>query len=260
MGTLRYDFSGKKVLVTGASRGIGYAVAEAFARSQAETIMLSSGAGIKVAAKELSQSTGRDVQSLICDITDSQAVRTALDAIDHLDVLINNAGLERITPLADSDDAVEETFRQIVDINVNGTFLVTRHALPKLQKGGRIIFTGSIWSRTAVPEFSAYCATKHANLGFMRSIAHELGPAGINVNAVCPGWVKTDASMLSLQMMSQRSGRDQQDLLDEIVSAQVLDGLMEPSDMAAPYLFLASDAAKDITGQAFMIDRGEVMA
>jgi 3-hydroxybutyrate dehydrogenase len=129
-----------------------------------------------------------------------------------------------------------------------------------MRAGGRIVLTSSIWGRTAVGEFSAYCASKHANLGFMRSIAHELGPRGITVNAVCPGWVKTDAAMMSLANMSKRANRSEKDLLAEIVSAQVIGGLMEPEDMASLYMFLASDEAKDITGQAYELDRGEVMA
>ncbi len=260
MATVTYDFTGKSVLVTGASRGIGYGVARAFAQAGADVAILASGDGVHAAAQQLSKDSGRPVRGIQCDITDKEQVRVALATFDRLDILINNAGLERITPLTDPDDAVEETFRRIVDININGTFLVSRYAAPKMTAGGRIIFTSSIWGRTAVAEFSAYCATKHANLGFMRSIAHELGPKGITVNAVCPGWVKTDAAMLSLANMSKRSGRAEDDLLDEIVSAQVLGGLMEPDDMSSLYLFLASDEARDITGQAYGLDRGEVMA
>lgn len=258
MGQVRYDFSGKTVLVTGASRGIGFAVAKGFAEAGAKVFVLSSGAGIERAAEELS--AFGDVSALQADITDSKAVARALSGLDRIDILVNNAGLERITPLTDPDPAVEETFARIIDINVNGTFLVTRHALAKMPEGGRIILTASIWSRTAVPEFSAYVASKHANLGFMRSIAHELGPKRITVNAVCPGWVKTEAAMLSLSKMSEATGRPEEDLLNEITGAQVLDGLLEPDDMAPLYLFLASDAARDITGQAYMLDRGEVMA
>jgi len=260
MATIRYDFSGKTVLVTGASRGIGYGIAEGFARAGADVTILASGAGVDAAASALSEACGWPVKALRCDITDSGQVRSALRDFEHIDILVNNAGLERITPLADPDDAVEETFRRIIDINVIGTYLVTRHAAARMRKGGRILLTASIWSRTAVAEFSAYVASKHANLGFMRAIAHELGPKGITVNAVCPGWVETEASMLSLAHMAERSGRPEKDLLDEIVSAQVLDGLMQPADMAALYLFLASDEARDITGQAYMLDRGEVMA
>ncbi len=260
MPNIRYDFSGKTVLVTGGSRGIGYGVARGFSEAGASVTLLSSGAGVEDAARQLAAETGADVASLRCDITDAAQVATALATFDTLDILINNAGLERITPLTDPDPQVEDTFRRIVDININGTFLVTRYAAPKMQDGGRIILTASIWSRTAVPEFSAYVASKHANLGFMRSIAQELAPRGITVNAVCPGWVRTEASMASLADMSARSGRTETDLLDEITSAQALDGLLEPRDMRALYLFLASQEAGDITGQAYMLDRGEVMA
>lgn len=260
MSKLSYDFTGETVLVTGASRGIGHAVARGFAAAGAEVFILASGAGVDKVASALAAETAATVHGLTCDITDVAAVRAALEAIGRIDVLVNNAGLERITPVADPDPGIEETFRRITDINVNGTFLVTRHALPKMQAGGRIVLTASIWSRTAVPEFSAYVASKHANLGFMRSMAHELGPRGIRVNAVCPGWVRTEAAMLSLANMSKQTGREERDLLDEIVAAQVLPGLLEPEDMAPLYLFLASDGARDITGQAIMLDRGEVMA
>lgn len=258
MAQVSYDFSGKTVLVTGASRGIGYAVAKGFAGAGAKVHVLASGAGIFDAAVELAE-VG-NVTALRADITDTRSVADALSSLDRIDVLINNAGLERITPLLDPDPSVEETFTRIIDINVKGTFLVSRHAVSKMPEGGRIILTASIWSRTAVPEFSAYVASKHANLGFMRSIAHELGPKGITVNAVCPGWVKTEAAMLSLRKMSEATGKSEDELLGEITNAQVLGGLMEPDDMAPLYLFLASDAARDITGQAYMLDRGEVMA
>ncbi|KQX49697.1 MULTISPECIES: SDR family NAD(P)-dependent oxidoreductase [unclassified Ensifer] len=260
MGRIAYDFSGEHVLVTGASRGIGRAVAEGFAAAGAEVTILSSGRGIHEAAREMSERFGRRIEALECDITDSAAVKATLAPLGPIDVLVNNAGLERITPVTDEDDGVEDKFRRITDINTNGTFYVTRHALPHMREGGRIVVTASIWSRVAVPEFSAYIASKHANLGFTRVMAKELGGRCIRVNAVCPGWVRTEAAMLSLKNMSLRTGRSEEDLLDEIVGAQVLPGLLEPEDLAAPYLFLASDGARDMTGQALMLDRGEVMA
>jgi NAD(P)-dependent dehydrogenase (short-subunit alcohol dehydrogenase family) len=260
MGKVSYDFSGKTVLVTGASRGIGYGIAKGFARSGADLTILADDAQVFQAAQRLSAETGRNVRAVQCDITDVAQIKQATDQLGSLDVLINNAGLERTTPITDPDSAVEDTFRRIIDINVMGTFLMTRHALPKMGKGGRIILTASIWGRTAVAEYSAYCASKHANIGFMRSMAHELAPLGINVNAVCPGWVKTEAALLTLSKMSQSSGRQEDDLLKEIIAGQVLDGLLEPDDMAAIYLYLASDGARDITGQAYHLDRGEVMA
>jgi 3-hydroxybutyrate dehydrogenase len=91
-------------------------------------------------------------------------------------------------------------------------------------------------------------------------MAHELAPRGIRVNGVCPGWVKTQASMLSLRKMAQSRDVDEKVLLDEIVGAQLLDGLMNPEDVAESYLFLACDAAKNITGQTITVDRGEQMS
>jgi NAD(P)-dependent dehydrogenase (short-subunit alcohol dehydrogenase family) len=260
MGKVVFDFSGKAVLVTGASRGIGYGIAEAFARAGADLTILADDAPVEEAAARLAVLAGRKIGALRCDITEREAVRGAIGSLPKIDVLINNAGLERITPIAEPGEEVEKVFRRIVDINVMGTYFVTRDALPKILPGGRIIFTSSIWSRTSAAEFGAYVATKHAVLGFMRTMAKELGPRGINVNAVGPGWVRTDASMLSLRRMSERGGRSEQSILDELMNAQSLPGLMQPSDITELYLFLASDAARNITGQAFGIDRGEVQA
>lgn len=260
MPDTQFDFSGKTVLVTGASRGIGYGVARGFARAGAEVTILADDQAVNAAATQLAKEVGRDVKAIQCDITNVDAIRDAIDRFDHINITINNAGLERITPLLDEDDDIEETFRRIIDINVMGTFYVTRYAARKMPRGSAMIYTCSIWSRTAVAEFSAYCSSKHANLGFMRSMAQELAPKGIRVNGVCPGWVRTEASMLSLRNMSIRTGRSEQELLDEITGMQIIDGLMEPDDMAPTYLFLASDASSNIVGQALMVDRGEVLA
>ncbi|NQV45405.1 MAG: SDR family oxidoreductase [Rhodospirillales bacterium] len=260
MPAVQYDFGGKTVLVTGASRGIGYGIARGFVDAGADVTILAETPEVHEAATKLSSEMKSKVHSIQCDITDVGAVRDAMNQFDHIDVTVNNAGLERITPILDEDVGVEETFRRIVDINMMGTFYVTRYAARKMLSGSAMIFTCSIWSRTAVAEFSAYCATKHANLGFMRSMAQELAPKGIRVNGVCPGWVRTEASMLSLKNMSDRTSRTEQDLLGDITGAQIIDGLLEPDDMISTYLFLASDAASNIVGQAIMVDRGEVMA
>jgi len=254
------DFTDKSVLVTGASRGIGYGIAEAFAKSGADLTVLAEGSDIAEAAETLSKDCGRPVSALQCDIADRAAVADAIGGLQRLDVVINNAGLELITPLLEPGPETEATFRRIIEINVVGSYYVTREAVPKMQAGGRIVFTASVWGKSAVAEFSAYCASKHAVIGFMRSMAHELAPRGITVNAVCPGWVRTEASMRSLTAMAKRAGRTEDDLLEEIMSAQAIGGLMEPPDVASPYLYLASDAAANVTGQALSVDRGEVMA
>jgi 3-hydroxybutyrate dehydrogenase len=255
-----FDFGGKRVLVSGASRGIGYGVAQAFALAGAEVAILSGGEAIEAAAEALSGECGRAVRAFRCDIADRENVDQVFAEIDVLDVLVNNAGLERATPVLDATAETDEIFRRVIDINVMGTWYVTRAAVPKMQAGGRIVITSSIWGRMAVPEFSAYCASKHANLGFMRALSKELGPKGITVNAVCPGWVRTEGAMRSLRLQAERAGLGESEMEREIVSAQSLGGLMEPDDIAETYLFLASGAAANITGQAINIDRGEVMS
>jgi len=258
MGT--FDFTGKRVLVTGASHGIGFAVASAFGRAGADLAILSSTADIREAGARIEIESGRRVRTEICDITDREAVRRAVGGLGALDVLVSNAGLELLTPMLEEGDEVERAFVRIIEINVIGTYYVTREALPLMGRGGSIVLTSSIWGRTGAADFAGYVTSKHANIGFMRAIAKELGPKGIRVNAVCPGWVRTRAALRSLKGLSARAGRSEEAMLDDILAAQALPGLMAPEDVTSLYLFLASDHAACVTGQAYGVDRGEVMA
>lgn len=253
----RFDFSDRRVLVTGASRGIGYAIAEAFASAGATLFVLAEDAAIHDAAERLGRNSGALVQGLVADITEREQLTASLRGVTGLDVLINNAGLELMTPV---DQEVSATFQRIIDINVCGTFAATQACLPLFSElGGAIVNTASIWGKTAEPGFSAYVASKHACVGLTRTLAKELAPRGIRVNAVCPGWVRTEASMRSLARMSAETGRGQDDLMAEIIARQAMPGLMEPQDIAEPYLFLSSQASRNMTGQALLVDRGEVM-
>ncbi len=253
------DFSGKHVVITGANRGIGLGIAEGFLKAGADLTICGLEDETSEIAAQLAQTHGRSVKGITCDISDREQVRAFSEQCDGLDVLINNAGFEFITPIADPSPRVDDVFERIIMTNIVGTFSVTRALLPKLVDGGRIVSTSSMWGKTAVAEFSAYCASKHAVIGLTRSLARELAPRRISVNAVCPGWVRTVASMRSLSAMAAREKRSENELLDEIVGAQALPGLMDPSDMAAMYLFLAGPAADNITGQSFTVDRGELM-
>jgi 3-hydroxybutyrate dehydrogenase len=256
----RFDFTSRRVLVTGASHGIGFAVAHAFAGAGAELAILSSTADIDGAAARIEAESGREVRALRCDVTDREAVRRTVGALGAIDVLVSNAGLELITPLLEPGDAVEKTFVRIIEINVIGTYYVCREAVPLMDRGGSIVLTSSIWGKIGAADFSAYVTSKHANIGFMRTLAKELGSKGIRVNAVCPGWVRTRAALRSLKEVAARAEVSEEAMLEEILSAQALPGLMEPDDVASLYLFLASDQAASITGQAYNVDRGEVMA
>lgn len=246
------SFQGKTVIVTGASRGIGLGVARGFAVRGGDVHILADDDSVFGAAKEMG------ARPYKVDITDGNAVQDALSTISRIDVLVNNAGFERMTPLVSESERVEEVFRRIIDVNVIGTSTVTRRSIARMRPGSAIVNTASIWGRVAEAQFDAYVASKHAIIGLTKTWAKELGPLGIRVNAVCPGWVRTEASMRSLSLMAAARGTDEAKLLKDIVAGQALAGLMEPDDMQDAYLFLASESAANITGQSLGVDRGEV--
>lgn len=254
-----FDFRGKTVLVTGGSSGIGFAVANGFASAQANVAILAHDDGVFAAADRILRQTGANVQGLQCDITSRDQVSRALERLSRVDVLINNAGIEMITPLEEPGRDVEAAFCRVFDVNVVGSYYVTRDALPRMPAGARIIFTASTWSKTAIARMSAYCASKHAVLGLVRSFAQELGHRRITVNAICPGWVSTPQSLGSVKKLAEMTGRSFDDLSGDLLRTHALPGRLEPDDIVSAYLFLASDMARDITGQSLHVDRGELM-
>ncbi|MBD3753806.1 MAG: SDR family oxidoreductase, partial [Micrococcales bacterium] len=160
-----FDYSGTRVLVTGASRGIGYGIAEGFAKAGADLTILAESEEVFAAASALGATP------ILCDISDRAALADALLGIESLDVLVNNAGMERPTPLNGPTPATDETFERVISVNVTGTQNVTRALVSRIRDRGRVILTSSIWGKTSVPEFSAYAASKHAMIGLARTWA-----------------------------------------------------------------------------------------
>ena len=255
----------KVALVTGSATGIGRATAIRFAKAGYDVVVNYSRS--EAEAKEtLAAVEAEGVKGLLisCNVGVDEEVKAMFRQIESvfggLDVLVNNAGTTFFVDHKNLDEMSEDKWDKILQVNVKGTFFCIRAATPLLRKRcGNIVSVSSVAGLSGDGSSIAYAASKGAVNTMTKSLARALAPE-IRVNAVCPGWVRTEAAMLSLQNMSKRTGRSEDDLLAEIVGAQVLPGLLEPDDLAAPYLWLASDGAKDMTGQALMLDRGEVMA
>jgi 3-oxoacyl-[acyl-carrier protein] reductase len=248
-------FANRVVVLTGSALGIGAETARAFGREGARVAMLDiDGAGnAKVA--ETVREQGGDALPLTCDVMSAAAVRGAVDAVmtrwGRVDVLVNNAGGFAVMRL--TEDIPDEEWETIFRFNVTSAFLCTKAVLPimKRQRAGRIVNLASVVARAgAVPVTSHYAAAKAAIVGFTRHLALETGPSGITVNAVAPGTVLTD------RVRAVRTPEATQALADRVP----LRRLGEPDDIADAILFLASDAARWMTGVILDVNGGMVMA
>lgn len=244
------DFSGRTAVITGAAGGIGAAIADAFAAQGAAVI-------------RVDRPPSADARWHGVDLADTAAVTAFADLLAArdatIDVLVNNAGTEYPTPLDDPDAQAPERWGALLHNNVTSMYLLTRALLPRLAPGASVINQSSIWGKTGVAQFSAYAASKHAVVGLTRSLAAELGPRGVRVNAVCPGWVRTDAAMRSLHAMASGAGQPEEQVLREILAEQAIPRLLEPEDLTGTFLFLASPLAACITGQTIVVDNGGLM-
>lgn len=230
----------KVVLVTGASRGIGAAVAKKIAGAGAKVIINYAGAKEEAdKTVQLIKEAGGDAIALKADVSKASEVTTLFDAaIEHygkIDVLINNAGI-MITKLL--KDTTDEDFTKQFEVNVRGTFNTLREAATKLANGGSIINFSSTTTRLMMPAYSTYVATKGAVEQLTRVFAKEIG-RGINVNAVLPGPTNTELFT---------KGKPQE-VIDRLASLNAFNRLGEPEDIAKVVVFLAGDDAKWISGQ-----------
>jgi NAD(P)-dependent dehydrogenase (short-subunit alcohol dehydrogenase family) len=234
-------------VVTGAGRGIGRGCAIALAEAGADIMLMArSHSELEETACEV-RAIGQNVQSVVCDVTDSRQVEGAVDLLEQIDVLVNNAGTNVPEPFL---EVSEENLDSMLAVNVKGVFLVSQAAARRMVErgeGGSIINISSQMGHVGAPRRTVYCATKHAVEGLTKAMAVELAPHNVRVNSVAPTFVETPMTKPFLEDEASR---------EDTLSRIPLGRLGQVEDVTGAVLFLASPAAGLITGASLLVDGG----
>ena len=247
---------GRAALITGAGSGIGRATAELFAGEGAAVAILDRDEEAAEAAAAAISTTGAEAHPVVGDVSASdeiaRAVARAARLLGRIDIVYNNAGVGSTGSVA---DATEEDWDRCFAVNVKGTYLTSRAAIPHLEAagGGSIINQASVAALVGIQGFAAYCAAKGAVVSLTRAMAIDLAPIGIRVNALCPGTVYTP---LMEPLMRQRGGGSIERGLEITAAKYPIGRLGTPMEIANAALFLASEDAAFVTGAIFTVDGG----
>jgi NAD(P)-dependent dehydrogenase (short-subunit alcohol dehydrogenase family) len=255
-------FAGKVAVITGGARGIGRACALRFAREGARVAVLDILAGEASATAQKAGALGQKALAIQCDVRIEEqlaaAIEQVMDAWGRIDIWLNNAGAYTGSPLLEVSQA---DWDDTLGTNFTGVFLGCRAVAPimRQQRSGRIINVSSMAGKTSWPATAEYSASKAAVLGLTRSVALDMAPYGVTVNAVCPGNTLTDMLHQVAASVGRREGMTTEEWLRQRASDCPLGRLATPDEIAGPVAFLASDEARYYTGQSISIDGGMVL-
>lgn len=250
----------KTALVTGGSRGIGLATALELARAGYCTWIAARHEDALSAACVAAQKQHLRLESLSMDVRQPEEVERGfahlLAATGSLDLLVHAAGSEAFSLLESPEDP--QLWRETLDINLNGAYYCSRAAALQMQgqQSGRIVLISSVLGLRGMRHSHAYCASKHGVVGLMRALSQDLADQGITVNAICPGWVRTEMGSRSMQTIARHYQLEPELFTEAELAAIPIQRWIEPEEIAATVLYLASDAAAALTGQALEISGG----
>jgi len=251
------DLSGRTVLITGGSRGIGRATALHLASLGARVVV--TGRTVEALEAGAAQTEGLAVRMDLADRAQTaSAIAEVQERAGHIDCLINNAGIAVGAPLHRTTDEVWDRIQQI---NVHGTMAMCRAFVPAMAKAGwgRVVNVSSLAGLTGQAYTSAYCASKHAVIGLVRALAMEYARTGVTINAVCPGWVETDMAREAIDRIAQSTGRSADHARATLEGASPQGRMVEAEEVAALIGTLCGEASRGIHGQAIPVDGGTVM-
>ena len=247
------NLTGKRALVTGGGRGIGAACARELAAAGAKVVVCGrSAADLEAVAESIKG------EAMVVDLLDRAAADRFLASVGHVDVLVNNAGAAESADLEKTTDAMWD---RIMELDATSPFRVTRAIVPPMIKAGwgRVINIASNAGVSGYGYTAAYCAAKHAMVGFTRALAIDLARTNVTINAICPGWVETALADEAVARIAEKTGRSLEEAKKTLEVMSPQRRMIKPDEVAHAVAMLCADGARGIHGQTLVIDGGAIL-